>query len=208
LTGEETYYSDGTVWVTNLRVIFGEATYPLAEIKSAKIEETLAEDAEPPLPWTVLLFITLAAAVAAAIGADVAENRGAAGLSDSLNLVSVLSMGLFIGGIIFFEVKERWSRRRPVWELLLGIGLLALYVFYVAAALLDENLFERIKLPLFVPIALLLLYFTKLRKVGYIFTIVLEGAFGKVEAFSSEEQQRTQRIVNYIRYALLRNPSR
>ena len=39
---EVTYYSDGTVWVTNQRVIFGEKTLPLAEIKSVQIVNTIS----------------------------------------------------------------------------------------------------------------------------------------------------------------------
>src|SRR6476469_9876669 len=35
---EETYYSDGTYWVTNQRLIFGDAQYPLGDALSAELE--------------------------------------------------------------------------------------------------------------------------------------------------------------------------
>lgn len=35
--GETIYYSDGSLWVTSKRVVFGQATYPLSEVASVEV---------------------------------------------------------------------------------------------------------------------------------------------------------------------------
>lgn len=57
--GEIVYYSDGSLWVTSKRVVFGQATYPLSEVASVEVR---AVDPRRQSPFTyafVLVVLSL-----------------------------------------------------------------------------------------------------------------------------------------------------
>ena len=200
---EETYYSDGTNWVTNQRLIFGAAQYPLGNA----INTTL----KAYYPQKVRL-------ARAAVTATLVITAGLAIFLESISadplIASIIDVANIIGfagilAISIYSIRTDYRKQPSFRRLMLQIASCTLFV---ALVLLWYVLpfFPQTKNSSLIPFWIFAFFAGRayLRVLGRrgTFRLQLIERTRTVDVFSSADRQQVENLIGYIRLALVKRP--
>jgi len=128
---EETYYSDGTNWITNQRLIFGDAKYPLGDAISVQMKATYPQKVMLARVAIIVSLVILFGLVAFLQGK-----------SDPLfgPIITAANIIAIVGGLVFYAymVRADYLKQPSFRKGILNIALFMLiapYCFYGLSSL-------------------------------------------------------------------------
>jgi hypothetical protein len=197
---EETYYSDGTNWVTNRRLVFGDAEYPLSDAINAELK------ADYPAR-VILSRVAVIATLVLLLGLVVflGVRSGDPAYAQAIAAANIIAI---TGGLAVYGVKLRAdyymqiSVRRALLNILsfMAMGAIFLVWFSISTKSLSLGPF------CFVSLIIGLSMWRSLGRRGA-FRIRMVERTRTVDVFSSGDRELVENLIGFIRLALVKRPN-
>jgi hypothetical protein len=199
---EETYYSDGTNWVTNQRLIFEDAQYPLGDAISAEMK------AEYPQK-VVLARVAIVVGLAILFGLVVFfEGKGGdpafAQASAAANIIAIVGGLAFYSYLLRADYLKQPSFRKAIQNIALFMVMAAILILWFSFRTKSSSLEPF----WFVSFMVGLNLWRILGRQGT-FRLLLVERTGTVDVLSSTDRQLVENLIGYVRLALIKrsNPT-